>query len=370
MTNRLHLGFLYAPNAVSQAHDAGFDPLDPAQLVTLAQKAEAAGFTFLAIDDSLGAVPDVAGASRTEAFTTASFLATNTRRLGLLATANTSYAEPYNLARLAASLDHVTHGRAGWTVATGAGDPADANHSRKAETAHAHYERATEALSIARKLWDSWEDDAFVRDKQTGVFVDGDKIHAIDHRGPLFDVKGPLNVARPPQGQVVVAHHVVDRLSALFAATTADIAFIRAADPDKAIVLREEIVSAAAASGRNPLSLVLIVEISPVVAPSETAARRLAGELPVGAGIRLVGNPRDVADRIGALADVGLDGVVVAPPVITSQFDAFADLVVPELTRRGRVRDYPEEASLRERLGLPRPANIFERGSAPRADAA
>lgn len=368
MTTYLHLGFSYAPHAARQAHDAGFDPLDPAHLITLAQKLDRAGFTFLAIDDGLGAVSGAG--SRTEAFTTASFLATKTRGIGLLATANTSYAEPYNLARLAASLDHVTHGRAGWTVTTGVSDPADGNHSRRAETTNAHYERATETLSVARKLWDSWEDDAFVRDKRTGVFVDGEKIHAIHHKGALFDVKGPLNVARPPQGQVVVAHHVVDRLSAVFAATAADIALIRAADQDKAVALREEIVAAAAASGRNPLSLVLVAEISPVVAPSETAARLLANELPAGAGIRLVGNPRDVAERVGTLADGGFDGVVVAPPVLPSQSDAFIDLVVPELFKRGRLKDAPEGASLRERLGLPRPANIFERGSARRADAA
>ncbi|MDH2344095.1 LLM class flavin-dependent oxidoreductase [Bradyrhizobium sp. SSUT77] len=224
MAKRLHLGFLYAPQSGHQTHDESFDPLHPLHLTALAQDLEGAGFTFLLIDDSVGHAEPV----RSEAFTTASFLATRTRHIGLIAAANTSYAEPYNVTRLAASLDHVTHGRAGWLVSTGAVDPADANYGQGGTVSETHYERADEIVGIARRLWDSWEDDAFVRDKQSGVFVDGTKIHPIEHEGPSFRVKGPLNVARPPQGQVIVAHRVVDKRSANLAGRHADIVILGA----------------------------------------------------------------------------------------------------------------------------------------------
>ncbi len=149
MPGPFHLGFLYAPQSGRQTHDESFDPLNPGHLTTLARNLEDAGFAFLLIDDSVGR----AAPARSEAFTTASFLATRTSRIGLIATANTSYVEPYNVTRLAASLDHVTHGRAGWAVSTGTVDPAGANYGRADDAPDAHYERAGEIVDIARSLW-------------------------------------------------------------------------------------------------------------------------------------------------------------------------------------------------------------------------
>ncbi|MGO4712094.1 LLM class flavin-dependent oxidoreductase [Bradyrhizobium sp. 2TAF24] len=362
MPTPLHLGFVYAPQSGHQSHDDSFDPLNPAHLTTLAQDLEGAGFAFLMIDDSVGR----AAPARTEAFTTASFLATRTRHIGLIATANTSYVEPYNVTRLAASLDHVSHGRAGWLVATGAADPAGANYGRAGEPADAHEARANEIVAIARRLWDSWEDDAFVRDKASGVFVDGGKIHPIDHNGPRFSVKGPLNVARPPQGQVVVAHRVTDSGSAAFAGRHADIVLLSAGETETIAALRDGVLAAAHAAGRERQQVVLFAEVVPFVAPHD-AARGVG----TSGGHRLAGTAPEIADRIAALADaVGLDGVVVAPAVLRGGSEALSRHVIPELARRQRLRSGEGATTLRERLGLARPRNIFDTSATPPASTA
>lgn len=352
MAKPLHLGFLYAPQSGKQSHDESFDPLNPLHLTALAQGLEGAGFTFLLIDDSVGR----AEPARSEAFTTASFLATRTRHIGLIAAANTSYVEPYNVTRLAASLDHVTHGRAGWLVSTGAVDPAGANYGQGAAAPDAHYERADEILGIARRLWDSWEDDAFVRNKQSGVFVDGAKIHPIEHVGPSFKVKGPLNVARPPQGQVIVAHRVADKQSADFAGRHADIAILAAEAAGNIVALRDSVLGAAGAARRERQQVRLFAEIVPLV-----------GREPVPGGSKepvanyVTGSPSEIVDQIEALSNAaGLDGLLLAPRVVRGTLDAFSRDVVPELVRRERLAAGAGSATLRERLGLSRPRNIFE----------
>ncbi|MCK1274695.1 LLM class flavin-dependent oxidoreductase [Bradyrhizobium sp. 61] len=353
MAKPIHLGFLYAPQSGHQTHDESFDPSNPRHLTTLAQDLEGAGFTFLLIDDSVGH----AAPARSEAFTTASFLATRTRHIGLIAAANTSYVEPYNVTRLAASLDHVTHGRAGWLVSTGAVDPAGPNYGQGGAAPDAHYERADEILGIARRLWDSWEDDAFVRDKHSGVFVDGAKIHPIDHVGPSFRVNGPLNVARPPQGQVIVAHRVVDKRSAVFAGRHADIVILGAETASNIVSLRDDVLSSAKTAQRDRQQLLLFAEIVPFIRGDRAAETPKA---PVANYV--TGTPQEIVDQIEALANAAaLDGLVLAPRVLRSGLDALSRDVVPELARRQRLVAGEGPATLRERLGLARPRNIFER---------
>ncbi|WP_063695440.1 LLM class flavin-dependent oxidoreductase [Bradyrhizobium embrapense] len=352
MAKPLHLGFLYAPQSGHQTHDESFDPLNPIHLTSLARDLEGAGFAFLLVDDSVGH----AAPARSEAFTTASFLATRTRHIGLIAAANTSYVEPYNVTRLAASLDHVTHGRAGWLVATGVADPAGANYGQAAFAPDLHYQRAEEILDIARRLWDSWEDDAFVRDKRSGVFVDGAKIHPIDYIGASFTVKGPLNVARPPQGQVIVAHRVVDRRSAEFAGRHADIAILGAATAGDIAALRANVIAAASGARREEQHVRLFAEIVPVIGPDHAAGAPGATSASF-----LSGTATKIVDEIEALTNaVTLDGLLVAPRVLRSGLDAFSRDVVPELVRRQRLLSANGSITLRERLNLSRPRNIFE----------
>ncbi len=362
MAKPLHLGFLYAPQSGHQTHAESFDPLNPLDLTAFARDLEGAGYAFLLIDDSVGRAEDV----RSEAFTTASFLATRTRRIGLIAAANTSYVEPYNVSRLAASLDHVTRGRAGWLASTGAADPAGANYGQAAFAPDVHYVRADEILEIARRLWDSWEDDAFIRDKQSGVFVDGAKIHPIDHVGASFKVKGPLNVARPPQGQVIVAHRVVDKRSADFAGRHADIAILGTATTGSAVALRDHVLASARGAGRDTQDLRLFAEIVPV-----SASDHAAGTPQPYAANHVAGSPAEIADQIEALAHaVTLDGLVVVPRILRNGLDDFSRDVVPELVRRQRLRSTEGSVILRERLGLARPRNVFEQPSKQPADTA
>lgn len=367
----LVLGYLYEPfgSHPSAWRDNGeaHDPFDVDQLVALAQLAEEAKLDFFALGDSLVADPadnDVR-AARTEPFTAASFLATRTSRIGLLVTANTSYYEPFNLARLSASLDHVTHGRASWNLSTGASQPADRNYSRTPQTAEQHYARATEAIEVIRKLWDSWEDDAFVRDKETGVFVDGAKIHPVDHEGSHFKIRGPLNVARPPQGQVVLAHEAGSGQGENFAAGQADIVFIRPSNAGEARELRERIRSAAVAGGRDPDKVRVLAEVTPVVAETDAAARELLDHLDrlggVSAGIPglvVVGSAEVIADTFQAWAEAGAaDGFLLRSAVLPAQLRAFVASVIPELRARGLARADYAAATLRLNLDLPAAPN-------------
>ena len=142
---------------------------------------------------------------RLEPITLLSALAAVTSKIGLLATASASYSEPYNLARMFASLDHISHGRAGWNVVTSSMPEEAMNFGLDGNIDHGNrYERAAEYLDIVKALWDSIEDDAILLDRDTGLFADPKRIHRINHAGKYFKVRGPLNVPRPPQGYPVI----------------------------------------------------------------------------------------------------------------------------------------------------------------------
>lgn len=173
----------------------------------LARRAEAAKFDFVFVADGLHinaqSIPHFL--NRFEPITLLSALASVTERIGLVGTLSTSYSEPFNVARQFASLDHLSAGRAGWNVVTSPLEGSARNFSRATHPEHAErYRIADEYLEVAKGLWDSWEDDAFVRDKTSGVFFDPAKLHTLHHQGPHFSVEGPLNVGRTPQGRPVL----------------------------------------------------------------------------------------------------------------------------------------------------------------------
>ena len=169
----------------------------------LARVAEEAKFDslFLADSPALFGEPGRRPSGRIEPTVLLSALAVSTQHIGLIATASTSYNDPFNLARRLASVDHISGGRAGWNIVTTAGDAAARNFGLEGQPLHkTRYERASEFLDVATKLWDSWADDAIVADKDAGVHAVGDRIRPISHVGPHFSVEGPLNLARSPQG--------------------------------------------------------------------------------------------------------------------------------------------------------------------------
>lgn len=207
-------------------------------------------------------------------------LAAVSEHVGLVATASTTYNEPYNLARRFASLDHISNGRAGWNIVTTAGKDAAQNFGLDDVPAHKHrYERASEFLEVCLKLWDSWEDDFLVGDKASGVFAHGDKIHAIDHRGEFFKVRGPLNVPPTPQGHPLLVQAGSSDDGRAFAARYAEAVFTAQPTLEEGQVFYADLKRQAAAVGRDPAHVVILPGLVPVIGGTEKEALEKEDEL-------------------------------------------------------------------------------------------
>ena len=180
-------------------------------------------------------------------------LAMVTDRLGLIATGSTTYDEPYHVARRFASLDHISGGRAGWNVVTTSNPDASRNFGRDEHLEHAlRYRRAREFFDVVTGLWDSWEDDAFLRDQETGIFFDPAKLHVLGHKGEYFDVRGPLNIARPVQGWPVIVQAGASDAGRQLAAETAEAVFAPAANLEAGRAYYADVKSRMEKAGRDP----------------------------------------------------------------------------------------------------------------------
>lgn len=209
-----------------------------------------------------------------EPVTLFSALAPLTKNLGFIATASTTYEEPYNTARKFASLDLISGGRAGWNVVTTATEAAARNFNRDQQLPHAaRYRRAQEHVEVVKTLWESFEDDAFVRDKESGVFYDTAKLHPANHAGEHFKVKGPLNVSRSPQGHPVIVQAGQSEDGRALAAATAEVIFTAHQHLDTAQEFYRDIKARAAAVGRNPDHVLVMPGVSPFVGATEAEAR-------------------------------------------------------------------------------------------------
>lgn len=201
-------------------------------------------------------------------------LAPLTKNLGFIATASTTYEEPYNTARKFASLDLISDGRAGWNVVTTATESAAQNFNLDRQHPHAfRYARAAEHVDVVRKLWDSFEDDAFIRDKDSGRFFDPDRVHPADHRGEHFTVQGPLNVSRSAQGHPVIVQAGQSEDGRRLAAATAEVIFTAHQRLDTAQEFYRDIKARARGLGRNPDHVLVMPGVSPFVGRTETEAR-------------------------------------------------------------------------------------------------
>ncbi|MFJ3046753.1 LLM class flavin-dependent oxidoreductase [Herbaspirillum chlorophenolicum] len=251
-----------------------------AHYVSLARQAEDAKFDAIFISDSVGVrnrnLPSLSRTARADQFeplTLLSALAAVTERIGLIATASTSFNEPYNVARKFASLDQISGGRAGWNLVTSSGDGEAENFNLDQHIDHAQrYERAAEFHQVVTGLWDSWEDDAFVRDKNSGLYFHPEKLHVLNHKGKHFSVRGPLNVSRSPQGQPVIVQAGASEAGRDLAARTAEVVFVAHQTFDEANGFYADIKHRAAAYGRAPEAIRIMPGIFPVVAPTRTEA--------------------------------------------------------------------------------------------------
>ena len=400
--------------------------------VQLAQQAEAAKFDAVFVSDSVGVRGrNLASLSRTarsdtlEPLTLLSALAAVTERVGLIGTASTSFNEPYNIARKFASLDQISGGRAAWNLVTSSGDGEVENFNLTEHLDHSlRYERAAEFHQVVTGLWDSWEDDAFVRDKDAGVYFTPEKLHVLHHKGKHFQVRGPLNVSRSPQGRPVIVQAGASETGKDLAARTAEVIFVAHQTFDEARHFYADIKNRAQAYGRAPEEIKIMPGIFPVVAPTRAEAEDkfqllqdlihpvvgvallsqmvsfdlspypVDGPLPElpptngaksrqqlmvdlarreGLSIRetylriagarghqqVVGSPADIADLLESwFKDGGADGFNIMSPTHPAGLTDFITLVLPELRRRGLFRTEYEGRTLREHLGLKRPAHV------------
>lgn len=433
MTRQMHLGaFLFnLGNHVAGWRMPGVPVeglMDFAFYRELAEIAERGKFDLLFHSDGLGindgydAVLRHSITIRPEPLTLLSALAVSTTRIGLAATVSTTYNEPYHIARKLAMLDFLSVGRAAVNLVTSSTDLEARNFGQSVHLGHAErYARAREFVEVLRLLWDSWEEDAVVLDRASGVVADPARIHRLDWQGRYFSVRGPLNMPRPPQGHPVIIQAGTSADGQAFAADVADVIFTVEHSINKARRWRAEMAERARAAGRATMPRIL-PGLLPILGRTEAEAqaqdralqdlvpaplavsylsdllqhdlarypldgplpelpesngevgrrqlilekarapgatiRSLAAEMVQNRGhLRVVGTPAQVADFMAEWFTTGAcDGFNILAPFHPGGLAAFVDGVVPELQRRGLFRQNYEGRTLRDHLGLERPA--------------
>ena len=248
----------------------------------LANRAEAGLFDSIFLADQLAVREEIERAPRVwlEPITALGALAMTTRRIGLIATASTTYTEPFNLARQFASLDFISGGRAGWNIVTSWSAPAAANYGGDAQVSHAErYARAEEFMQVAKGLWDSWADDAIVDDRKSGIYARPDRIRPIDHKGDFYKVAGPLNMPRGPQGRPVLVQAGSSDTGRRFAARHAEAVFTAHMEKATAQAFYQDLKGLAAELGRPADQIHILPGLSAVIGSTEAEAQRMAQEL-------------------------------------------------------------------------------------------
>ena len=434
---QLHLGAFMRPATIhtggwrypGAAADANFNfP----QMKKFTQKLEAARFDAFFMADHLAvlnmpmeALKRSATPTSFEPFTLLPALAEATEHIGLVATGSTTYDEPYHVARRFASLDHISGGRAGWNIVTTSNPDTSLNFGLEEALEHSdRYARAREFYDVVTGLWDSWADDAFLQDQESGIYFDPEKLHVLDHKGKYFSVRGPLNIARPIQGWPLIVQAGSSDAGRQLAAETAEAVFTSHSDLAAGQQFYTDVKARAARVGRDgdhikilPACFVVIgdtveearakrAKIDSLVhfdsaiaslsialghdaskfdpdgplpdipesnaskswreraiemaAREDLTVRQLAQRLGGYAGAAMVGTPETIADEMAEWLETrGSDGFTVMFSHLPGGLDEFCDRVVPELQRRGLFRREYAGATLRENLGLPRPANRY-----------
>lgn len=435
---QLHLGaFLFgAGHHLAAWRHPDVDPAAYTRLETLqshARLAEAAKFDAIFFADNVG-LSDAPAQTLSQSalphvfdpLLVQSALAGVTERIGLVATVSTTYLPPYHLARKFATLDHLSGGRSGWNLVTSGSEFEAKAFGLPHQLEHAErYKIAHEYVKIVKGLWDTWEDDAFVRDQAASRFFDPDKLHRIQHQGLKFHVQGGLQAPRPPQGYPVLVQAGSSNDGQDLAAATAELVFTAQQTVEDARAFYSDLKSRLPAWGRTEDDLKILPGVSPFVGRSESEAREkfeqlqdlidpavgvglisafLGGvdlsaypldgpfpaDLPVGEGWKsrhdlfnklaqrenlsirqlykrvatgrghwtVVGTPESIADQLEHWFKTGAaDGFNILAPTLPHGLKDFAELVIPELQRRGLFRTEYTGRTLREHLGLRRPAH-------------
>jgi alkanesulfonate monooxygenase len=382
------------------------------------------GVGIRAFDEPPGSLARLANNVQFEPLTLLSALAMVTQHVGLAATASTTYNEPYHVARKFASLDHISAGRAAWNVVTSRTDMEARNFGYPESPDYdTRYDRAIEFVEVVRGLWDSWDDDAFIRDQASGINYDRSKMHVLGHRGPHFSVDGPLNVARTPQGHPVIIQAGASDQGRELAAATADVIYAASLTIEEAKAFYASVKGRMDRYGRSPDALKIMPGLMAIVGRTEAEAREkfdflqqlidpvvglsqlagsvgdlseydLDGPVPLlpewrlrsrgqlmydlaqrenlsirqlymaiaaGNGHRqVVGTPAQIVDAMEDwFHNDAADGFNLLPQHSPGALRDFVEMVVPEMQRRGLYRMAYEGGTLRENLGVARPASRY-----------
>ncbi len=445
MRQMVLVGFLQAQNCTTLASswrhpDSRSDFLTADYFQTIGRILEEGCFQMAFFDDRL-AMPDMLGGDhahtvehgircvKLDPVTVLMAMAAATSRLGLGATCSTTYYEPFHVARLFATVDLMTAGRAAWNIVTSVNDGEAANMGADQHMEHdLRYDRADEFMDVVLGHWDSWEDDALVVDKASGRFADPAKVHRLDHAGRFFRSRGPFTVPRSAQGHPLLIQAGASGRGKRFSARWAETVFVAYADLASAQREYAETKAAIAALGRDPDRVTLNTIAYPVCAATRAEAEDkmavieagyrevdglsllsealnfdfarkgldeafTAAELASMSGMQamrdrvtshkteptprdfleitrrgrpreaIVGGPKEIADRLEHwFVERGCDGYVIGGTHTPGTFADFVRFVVPELQRRGLFQREYRGATLRENLGLPRPARGWWRG--------
>lgn len=404
---------------------------DFSHFLNVARLAEAAKFDMVFLADGIGirakdeppgSLCRSAQTAELEPLTLLSALAPMTTHIGLVATASTTYNEPYHIARKYASLDRISGGRAGWNIVTSWSDAEAQNFNRDQHLDYGtRYERAAEFVEVVKGLWDSWDADALVRDKESGIFFDTAKLHVLNHQGKHFKVKGPLSVARSPQARPVLVQAGASEAGMEIGAESAEVIYAVPHEIDTGRGYYRDLKERAARKGRDPEGMKILPGITPFIGATEAEAREkydllnalvapelglsylygqmgdlsahpLDGPVPepndpkvrsiaqnllklarrdnltirqlyttiaAGFGSRiLIGTARQIADEMEAWVEAeAADGFNICPAALPVGLEDFAAQVVPELQRRGMFRTEYAARTLRGNLGVPVPAS-------------
>ncbi|PZR12988.1 MAG: nitrilotriacetate monooxygenase [Azospirillum brasilense] len=404
---------------------------DFSHFLNVARLAEAAKFDMVFLADGIGirakdeppgSLCRSAQTAELEPLTLLSALAPMTTHIGLVATASTTYNEPYHIARKYASLDRISGGRAGWNIVTSWSDAEAQNFNRDQHLDYGtRYERAAEFVEVVKGLWDSWDADALVRDKESGIFFDTAKLHVLNHQGKHFKVKGPLSVARSPQARPVLVQAGASEAGMEIGAESAEVIYAVPHEIDTGRSYYRDLKERAARKGRDPEGMKILPGITPFIGETEAEAREkydllnalvapelglsylygqmgdlsaypLDGPVPepndpkvrsiaknllklaqrdnltirqlyttiaAGFGSRiLIGTARQIADEMEAWVEAeAADGFNICPAALPVGLEDFAAQVVPELQRRGMFRTEYAARTLRGNLGVPVPAS-------------
>lgn len=361
-----------------------------------------------------------------EPITLLAALAPLTNQIGLVATASTTYNEPYHIARKFGSLDQISGGRSGWNVVTSWSNQEAWNFNRAQHLEYdTRYERAEEFVDVVTGLWDSWDKDAFIYDKSSGIFYDQSKLHTLTHVGKHFSVRGPLSVRRSPQGRPILVQAGTSTVGQEIAARHCELIFAAQRDLPSAQKYYASVKGRLEKHGRNRDDLVILPGITAIVGRTQKEAEAkykalqdlidprvglsflygtfgdlsgypLDGPVPKpdlenakirstaqlhwelaereGLTIRqlyqkvgmsqvhwtVVGTPKEIVDQMEHWVDSdGADGFNITPTHLPGAFDDFAEMILPELRRRGRFREEYEGSTLRENLGVPTPESRY-----------